>query len=161
MAETHAGNVHFDEDETWQQNAGNDGSFSFTLIACHEVGHSLGLIHSTGAADVMRASFNGNDAYVGLSQNDIDNIRLGYGAGSGVVTTLEQTGVWVNHNNAGGVQFGTFNAPFATVPQGVNGVPPGNFGVTLHIQAGVYPQTVFADKPMIMKAENGTVRIGG
>jgi hypothetical protein len=160
MAETNAGNVHFDEAETWEQNGGNNSNFSMTLIACHEVGHAIGLIHSTGATDVMRATFSGTDTFNGLSQNDIDNIRLVYAAGTGTFTTLEQTGVWVNLN-AGPSQLGTVNAPFKTIPQGVGGVPPGNSGVTLHIQAGTYLQTVIADKPMTMRAENGTVRIGG
>ena len=163
IGEHYAGNVHFDEAETWEQNnEGATGDFSLTLIAVHELGHALGLIHSNDPNDVMRPTFSDTDTWNGLAQGDIDNIRSGYATGSGTVTTLEQTGVWVNLNAAGSqFQYGTSALPFSTVPQGVGGVPPGNSGVTLHIQAGTYLQTVFADKPMTMRAENGVVRIGG
>jgi hypothetical protein len=163
IGEHHAGNVHFDEAETWEQNnEGAAGNISLTLIAVHELGHALGLIHSNDSNDVMRPTFSDTDTWNGLAQGDIDNIRSGYATGTGTVTTLEQTGVWVNLNAAGSsFQYGTSALPFSTVPQGVGGVPPGNSGVTLHIQAGTYLQTIVADKPMTMRAENGIVKIGG
>lgn len=152
MAETFSGNVHFDDDETWElDNAAGSGPFSLTLIACHEVGHGIGLTHSS-SPDVMRPSFSSNDGFVGISANDIANLRAGYAAGSGAVITLEDTGVWVN-NTWGGAQLGIQTSPFVNVVQGVNGVPRGNSGVVLHVQAGTYAQTGLIDKRMTIQRE--------
>ena len=161
LSETFSGNVHFNDAFTWEDQAeGAAGSYSMRLTAAHELGHALGLVHSADTNDVMFASASSTQTFTGLSAGDIANIRLGYATGNGSVITLESSGVWVNLN-ASGQLLGTQFAPFKTVPQGVGGVPWGNNGVILHVQAGVYPQTVFADKRMTIKAENGTVRIGG
>lgn len=159
IPESFAGNVHFDDDDLWEQDNGSPTNFSLTLVACHEIGHAIGLIHSGGGNDVMRPSFAPGDNFSGLTQNDIDNIRIGYAAGPGAVITLEQTGVWVN-NGFGGDEQGIQSNPFNSVAEGVSGVPPFGAGVTLHVNAGNYFEVLTITQNMVMQAENGLVRIG-
>lgn len=68
-----AGDVHFDDDEAWRVNGFN---FDVETVALHEIGHSLGLLHSNVAGSVMEA------VYTGLRRNltgdDIDGIRSIY-----------------------------------------------------------------------------------
>lgn len=157
MAESFAGNVHFDEAEVWQADAGP--ALSLRHTATHEVGHAIGLTHSTGTGDVMLASVSVGAAFAGLTQNDIDNIQGGYAAGVGTVVSLEQTGVWVDGNYFG-PELGTFAAPVNTVQEGVNGVPPLSAGIPVMISAATYPVTLTVDRAMILSAVNGTVTIG-
>lgn len=160
MAETFAGNVHFDEAETWEQDSeGAAGAFSLTLIACHEVGHSIGLTHDTsGGGDVMRPSFSDTSTFNGLTADDIANLQAGYSSTPGSVITLNQDGVWVD-GGFGGTEWGTSANPFDTVGEGVNGVPPFSTNVVVHIDAGTYNQAITITESMILQAENGTVII--
>jgi hypothetical protein len=159
--ESFAGNVHFDEAELWERDRGNASAYSLTLVACHEIGHALGLLHSDPSCttDVMKPSTNPGEGFNGLSGNDIANIRGEYAAGAGRVVTLNETGVWVDRRN-GGTEKGTKGEPFNTVAEGANGVPPLSSGVVVYIQAGGYPGAISITRDMVLRAENGEVTIG-
>ena len=160
MPETFAGNVHFDEAETWEQDTGSGAAFSLTLIACHEIGHAIGLVHdNSGGGDVMRPTFGPGDGFVGLSEDDIANAQSGYAVGPGAVVTLETTGVWVD-SDAAGPELGTSAQPFNTVVEGTAGVPPLSTGIVVHIDAGNYPGGLLVTQNMVLRAENGVVTIG-
>lgn len=161
LAETFAGNVHFDDAETWEQDdtTGTDSKVSLTLIACHEIGHAIGLTHSTVAGAVMRPSFSSDDAFLGLQTDDITNIQAGYASGTGDVITLNETGVWVQQGWAG-VERGTWFQPFSTVAEGVAGVPPASEGIVLQIRSGNYPETMTITRNMTLNAVNGVVTLG-
>lgn len=161
ISESFAGNVHFDDDEDWEQDVGDPNSFSLTLVACHEIGHALGLFHANEdcSTDVMRPNINPRQGFVGLSANDIENIRNGYASGVGSVVTLSETGVWVD-SGFGGSELGTESQPFDTMAEGVQGVPPFTTDVTLHLHAGNYPETMIVRQAMILRAEKGAVLIG-
>lgn len=137
MRETFAGNVHFDDAELWAQDAGP--GYSLTHIAAHEIGHAIGLKHSNGSTDVMRATVSVAQAFAGLSSNDITNIRSGYATGTGAVVSLEDSGVWVDLNFFG-LEYGIPGAPVNTVLEGVNGVPPFTSGVEVQIAPGHYAE---------------------
>ncbi|MCZ6835221.1 MAG: matrixin family metalloprotease [Planctomycetota bacterium] len=162
MTETWSGNVHFDEDETWElDNANGAGEWSLTFIACHEMGHSIGLIHSPGSTDVMRASgSSGTLTFVGLSADDISNIQGGYAAGAGSVVTLNNSGIWVDGGFAGLERGNTSGNPVNTIIEGVNGVPPFTNNIVIHIDAGNYPESLLITEDVELRAENGTVTIG-
>jgi matrixin len=160
MPETFAGNVHFDDAETWEYDdaAGADNNFSLYLIAVHEIGHALGLTHTTGANDVMRASFGSDEAFAGLSSADITNITSGYAAGVGSVVTINGSGVWVS-GSYNGVERGTFNQPFNTIAEGVVGIPPGSAGIVLHMVSGTYTGAPTITQNMVIQPEFGVVTL--
>ncbi|HQY87744.1 MAG TPA: matrixin family metalloprotease [Tepidisphaeraceae bacterium] len=82
-----AGDIHFDNAETWS-NDPDDGGYDLTETATHEIGHTLGLLHSGTASSVMwpnyQALFDGPDTGF-LLADDINGIRAVYGNGFGYV----------------------------------------------------------------------------
>jgi len=74
-----AGDIHFDDDENWTTDYRNNSSQPLDLItiAAHEIGHSLGLQHSSVTEALMYPYYNGSHRY--LHQDDIDGIRSIYG----------------------------------------------------------------------------------
>ncbi|CAK7317357.1 MMP7 [Vulpes lagopus] len=72
------GDAHFDEDERW-----TDGSrigINFLIAATHELGHSLGLGHSSDPDAVMYPTYSIRDSKnFKLSQDDIEGIQKLYG----------------------------------------------------------------------------------
>lgn len=160
MPETFAGNVHFDADDPYERD--NDGfGFSMTLIAAHEIGHAIGLTHDTspGGPHIMRPSFSMDAGMQPPSASDVTHIRSGYRSGSGSVTTLEDSGIWVNSAWTG-PENGRPGNPFNTVAEGVAGLPPGNGGVTIHVVGGLYPGAVTISQPCTITAEISTAFIG-
>jgi hypothetical protein len=72
-----AGDLHFDEDETWSLTS----NIHMFTVALHEAGHSLGLGHSDVSGAVMYAYYGG--AVSGLEADDIAGIRALYSDGGG------------------------------------------------------------------------------
>jgi len=71
----HAGELHFDDDETWSL-TGAGTSFDVETVALHEVGHLLGLDHSSVAGSVMFPSYGG--VRRALTADDINGVRRLY-----------------------------------------------------------------------------------
>lgn len=81
-----AGDVHFDDDETWQLDGSN---FDMETVALHELGHSLGLRHSDqpGSANaVMEAVYEGERRI--LKTDDINGIQAIYGTRENPISGL-------------------------------------------------------------------------
>jgi matrixin/putative peptidoglycan binding protein len=82
------GRLHFDEDETWTVNNPPTG-MDLATVSVHELGHSLGLGHSSDTNAVMYAYFGGIRR--DLRSDDIAGIQSIYGARwaslGGVITT--------------------------------------------------------------------------
>ncbi|MDE0470590.1 MAG: matrixin family metalloprotease [Ekhidna sp.] len=74
-----AGDIHFDEDEKWTLKTRNTSSQPIDLVtvAAHEIGHSLGLNHSSDPNALMFAYYSGSHRF--LSKDDIQGIQKIYG----------------------------------------------------------------------------------
>ncbi|XP_055971017.1 neutrophil collagenase [Sorex fumeus] len=75
------GDVHFDAEEIWTTTSKN---YNLFLVAAHELGHSLGLSHSSdpGALMYPNYAFTEPSSYV-LPQDDINGIQAIYGPSNG------------------------------------------------------------------------------
>jgi len=71
--------VHFDGDEQWTVSDGTSNKYSLLPVALHEVGHVLGLKHSTDANAVMYEKYNKNSSSIQLSDDDVAGIQQLYG----------------------------------------------------------------------------------
>ncbi|XP_066109765.1 matrilysin [Saccopteryx bilineata] len=72
------GDAHFDEDERWTD--GSSLGINFLYAATHELGHSLGLGHSSDPNAVMYPTYEDKDSEnFKLSQDDIEGIQILYG----------------------------------------------------------------------------------
>lgn len=74
-----AGDLHIDDDESWQ----NGASIDLFSVILHEMGHALGLGHSDSPSSVMYPYYRRVTA---LAQEDITAIQDLYAAGEGSVT---------------------------------------------------------------------------
>ncbi len=157
--EDRAGNVHFDVQEPYATSPAGD-TYHVLLVAAHMVGHALGLQedNSPGNQNVMGPIELG-EGFTGLGSSDVAEIRAGYASGSGSVTTLEDTGVWVN-SSWEGPELGMPGSPFDTLAEGIQGVPPHGGGVTVHVLVGLYPESITISKACIITSEFGPAIIG-
>ncbi|XP_054729218.1 matrix metalloproteinase-14-like [Anastrepha obliqua] len=65
------GDVHFDEDENWQENSTDLATgVDFYAVAAHEIGHSLGLAHSPHYNSIMFPYYKGPGAGTTLDYDD-------------------------------------------------------------------------------------------
>lgn len=62
-----AGDIHFDEDESWTLKTKNTSNQPIDLmtVAAHEIGHSLGLNHSSEPNALMFAYYSGSYRFLG------------------------------------------------------------------------------------------------
>ena len=86
-----AGDVHFDNTETWQiGSTGNQAPWDMVEVAAHEVGHALGMQHDNTFNALMNDTYQGRYGGFGtafLLQDDINGIQSMYGVGLGYVLT--------------------------------------------------------------------------
>uniref|UniRef100_A0A0K0ER22 ZnMc domain-containing protein n=1 Tax=Strongyloides stercoralis TaxID=6248 RepID=A0A0K0ER22_STRER len=92
------GFLHFDDAENWKYVSGNGNlqgnQIDYLSIATHEIGHVLGLKHSSDPNSIMTPFYKGNIDYNGnyikpkLSSSDIQNIQNLYGSSSNQENTL-------------------------------------------------------------------------
>eukprot|EP00794_Sanderia_malayensis_P005716 gene5716-6416_t len=83
------GDVHFDEDENWVTGLSTVpyGSKSLLQIAIHEIGHSLGLKHSSISSSIMHPSVSSGTS-VELHADDVSGVQSLYGKCSTSITSV-------------------------------------------------------------------------
>ncbi|KAM6933941.1 collagenase 3 isoform 2-T2 [Xenentodon cancila] len=69
------GDTHFDEDEHWTKDS---SAYNLFIVAAHELGHALGMSHSTDAGALMYPIYMYTTDYP-LSKDDIEGIQALYG----------------------------------------------------------------------------------
>ncbi|KAK4875143.1 hypothetical protein RN001_011565 [Aquatica leii] len=67
---SYSGDVHFDEEENWKIMTAPSTGIDFFSVAVHELGHSLGLDHSTVASAVMYPTYQYIPKSRGLDNDD-------------------------------------------------------------------------------------------
>lgn len=78
-----AGDVQFDSSENWEiGNAKGSSAFDLVRVAVHEIGHSLGLEHSSKGSAILAPSVSPNEYFTALDQDDVDAILSIYAPAS-------------------------------------------------------------------------------
>ena len=77
------GDIHFDDAETWTMSTRSSAAQPIDLVtvAAHELGHSLGLGHSSVTSALMYAFYGGSHRY--LATDDTEGIQSAYGSNPG------------------------------------------------------------------------------
>ncbi|RZC33595.1 matrix metalloproteinase-25, partial [Asbolus verrucosus] len=128
------GDIHFDADENWtiKNNGGSEDGMDFSTVALHELGHSLGLSHSTVRNSVMFPYYKGFDpnTQFQLGYDDILGMVLdddnpssgsddsGYETTNKVTTEAHQSTASVYTTEASESTFPTYSTTSATIYEG-------------------------------------------
>lgn len=82
---TAAGDLHLDSEENWKIGFGGPG-FDIFWVLTHEIGHSIGLGHSTSPTSLMYAFY--SETSRSLQADDIAAVQAVYGAAQPSVTNV-------------------------------------------------------------------------
>ncbi len=82
-----AGDIIFNSNINWT--VGSNSGYDIETVALHEIGHALGMDHSTNPADVMYAYYNGENE--NLTQDDINGIDSIYGVLSPLAVPISRS----------------------------------------------------------------------
>ncbi|XP_052045705.1 interstitial collagenase A [Apodemus sylvaticus] len=93
------GDVHYDLDERWTDNSDN---FNLFYVTAHELGHSLGLTHSSDIGALMFPSYTWYTEDFVLNQDDINRIQALYGPSP---NPIQPTGATTPHPCDGDITF--------------------------------------------------------
>ncbi len=108
-----AGDVQFDSAERWEVgNALGNSAFDIVLVAAHEIGHALGLDHSSDSSAVLYPSVSPSESFAGLDTDDVEAIQTLYTSRSSNSTdTSTNTGTNTGDNT---------NTPTTRIPSWLN-----------------------------------------
>jgi hypothetical protein len=87
-----AGDIQFDRAEQWEiGNSLGSRAFDLVLVAAHEIGHALGLDHTSATDSVMQDSVSPNQQFVGLGVSDVAAIQSLYASAATTLATNTDT----------------------------------------------------------------------
>ena len=76
----HGGDIHFDDSEAWTISSNSNSNSKMLLpVAVHEIGHSLGLKHSSAPGSIMNKYYSVQNSNVILDDDDVKGIHSIYG----------------------------------------------------------------------------------
>jgi pentapeptide MXKDX repeat protein len=105
-----AGDVEFDSMEKWEVgNSLGNAAFDLVWVAAHEIGHALGLDHSSNPSAVLYPSVSPSKSFQGLSSADVVAVRSIYAAAPGSTNT--------NTTNTGTTNTSFTNTPTTRTPR--------------------------------------------
>jgi hypothetical protein len=90
-SESIAGDIHFDDAESWAITPTSTAQFDLVRVATHEMGHALGLAHSSVTTAIMYAYVNPGAQSDSLTQDDISGILSIYAPYSGTAIPATPT----------------------------------------------------------------------
>jgi len=89
-----SGDLHFDDQETWTLGTAAVG-VNLTQAAAHEIGHSLGLDHSSDSSALMAPIYRGYKQEFDLQPDDIEKIQALYGKSTTAPQPIPAEKEWI------------------------------------------------------------------
>lgn len=149
---TDASDMHFDAEEDWTANPGAPG-IDFVSVFLHELGHAIGLGHSTNPNAVMFRYYNGRRT---LDYDDVAQIHALYGPYADYDTLYIKKLIPESDDNVirDGSAFwvkGTHGSePWFVMPQGQSG----DTFVTASASGFSYPDSLIVEKKLVGGGDN-------
>uniref|UniRef100_A0A452HA84 interstitial collagenase n=1 Tax=Gopherus agassizii TaxID=38772 RepID=A0A452HA84_9SAUR len=118
------GDVHFDEAEYWTKGS-NGRRYNLFLVTAHELGHSLGLSHSTDPGALMYPNYSYTDPNeFRLPQDDINGIQTIYGQSDNPIQPTEMLFLkgryfWRKHPQMTEVELNFISLFWPKLPSGI------------------------------------------
>ena len=98
----YAGDIHFDDEETWVIRVNARNTKDLHQVALHEIGHALGLGHSSVYSSIMYPYYKAGQE-LNLHQDDIEGIQSLYGKKEVQATTTTTTATTAKPTTASSV----------------------------------------------------------
>jgi hypothetical protein len=150
--------IRYYEVWNWQDGPGNEGGTDMQSIACHEIGHGLGLGHTNVGGSTMYPSYGGGVGPRSIAADDIAGLQARYGAKSASKPSISAVSASGNQVTITGVNFSPSNNEvwFTQAGSGGDGTPVKVVGVTSNGSSITVTLPVNAGPGSVMVRNNGS-----